>query len=463
MNNNISDAPKQKHLSGRAIRDIRSRLKGKEGRVRGNLMGKRVDFSARTVITPDPILALDQLGVPKLIAINLTVPEYVTKQNIEVMKQLVANGTTRWPGAKFIIRHDGQFIDLSQRKNKTDIDLSPGYIVERHLRDDDFVIFNRQPSLHKMSLMGHRVKVLPFQTFRLNLSVTSPYNADFDGDEMNMHVPQSLETKAEIKEIMHVPRQIVAPKHNQPVMGIVQDSLLGIYLFTQRDNFLTKDLLMNLMMWMDFDGNMPEPAILKPKPLWTGKQILSLIFPKVNYRKGNDKSKGMDCEKDLNVLVKNGELICGVMNKGVVGATQGGLIHIIWRDCGPFATRDFMSQVQNIINNWLSQNGFTIGVQDIIANQSTLDKIQGELVEHKQAVNEIIKNARAGKLEKVTGMGMLDSFEFRVNQKLKQALDVSGRLALADLSPYNRLKNMVTAGSKGGEFNISQIMACVGQ
>ena len=126
MNNNISDAPKAKHLGGRAIKDIRSRLKGKEGRVRGNLMGKRVDFSSRSVITPDPILALDQLGVPQLVAMNLTVPERVTKENIEVMKQLVANGTTRWPGAKFIIRHDGEFIDLSQRKNKTEVDLSPG-------------------------------------------------------------------------------------------------------------------------------------------------------------------------------------------------------------------------------------------------------------------------------------------------------------------------------------------------
>jgi len=122
-----------------------------------------------------------------------------------------------------------------------------------------------------MSMMGHRVKVLPFQTFRLNLSVTTPYNADFDGDEMNMHVPQSYETKAEIKEIMHVPQQIVAPKDNKPIMGIVQDSLLGIFLFSQRDTFVEKDLFMNLMMWLDYDGTLPTPCILKPRPLWTGK------------------------------------------------------------------------------------------------------------------------------------------------------------------------------------------------
>jgi len=155
--------------------------------------------------------------------------------------------------------------------------------VERHIRDGDFVLFNRQPSLHKMSIMGHRVKVLPFSTFRLNLSVTTPYNADFDGDEMNMHVPQSYETMAEIKEIMAVPRQIVSPQANKPVMGIVQDSLLGIMLFTQRDAFLEVDAVMNLLMWVgNFDGTLPQPCILKPKPLWTGKQIMSLIIPNVN-------------------------------------------------------------------------------------------------------------------------------------------------------------------------------------
>ena len=122
-----------------------------------------------------------------------------------------------------------------------------------------------------MSLMGHRVKVLPFMTFRLNLSVTSPYNADFDGDEMNMHVPQSYETKAEVKEIMAVPRQMVAPKDNKPCMGVVQDALIGHMLFSMRDTFLQLDEAMNLLMWINYDGKLPLPAILKPRPMWTGK------------------------------------------------------------------------------------------------------------------------------------------------------------------------------------------------
>jgi DNA-directed RNA polymerase II subunit RPB1 len=295
MDNEVQGLPPQRQRSGRALKAIRARLRGKEGRVRGNLMGKRVDFSARTVITPDPNLQLDQLGVPRMIAGNLTIPETVTTHNLEEMKKLVSNGPTTWPGAKYIIRHDERQIDLSQLKNRSDCQLEVGYIVERHIRDDDYVLFNRQPSLHKMSIMGHRVKVLPFQTFRLNLSVTSPYNADFDGDEMNMHVPQSFETIAEIKEIMHVPRQIISPQGNKPVMGIVQDSLLGVMRMTLKDTFVDARVMMDIMMWIDSiwgessNGSVkiPTPAIIKPKPLWTGKQILSLVMPKVNYQRFN--------------------------------------------------------------------------------------------------------------------------------------------------------------------------------
>jgi DNA-directed RNA polymerase II subunit RPB1 len=365
-------------MSGRAIKCIRSRIKSKEGRVRGNLMGKRVDFSARTVITPDPILQLDQLGVPEMIAMNLTVPEYVTCSNKEIMRQLVKNGPNKWPGAKHIRRSDGKLIDLDYQKSHTDAVLDVGYIVERHLRDGDYVIFNRQPSLHKMSLMGHRVKVLPFQTFRLNLAVTSPYNADFDGDEMNMHVPQSYETMAEIKEIMAVPRQIIAPKDNKPVMGIVQDSLLGVMLLTTRDTFLELDQVMNLLMWFDFekkknvrDGRLPPPAIVKPRPLWTGKQILSLVFPAVNYAR-KENSKTWACAEDTNVYIKHGELLCGVMKKDQVGAKAGGVVHLCQRDLGPEETKIFLSDAQNLVNNWLVHNGFSVGVADIVSKPSTV-------------------------------------------------------------------------------------------
>lgn len=145
------------------------------------------------------------------------------------------------------------------------------------------ILCNRQPSLHKMSIMGHRVKVLPQSTFRLNLTATPPYNADFDGDEMNIHVPQSLEAQAEVLELASISKQLISPQNNKPCISLVMDSLLGIRLFTKRDNFLEKEQVMNLMMFDgEFDGNIPNPAILKPRTLWTGKQILSMIIPEVN-------------------------------------------------------------------------------------------------------------------------------------------------------------------------------------
>ena len=249
-------------------------------------------------------------------------------------------------------------------RNRSDAHLELGYKVERHLRDNDYVIFNRQPSLHKMSLMGHRVKVLPFSTFRLNLSVTTPYNADFDGDEMNMHVPQSYETMAEVKEIMAVPNQIVSPQSNKPVMGIVQDSLLGVMLFTLKDCFIERELVMNLMMWANYsDDRLPPPAVLKPKALWTGKQLFSLIVPNVNLMRYAEKESNVwDSVEDKNVLIQKGELICGNITKGTIGNSSGGLIHIIWKEKGPYPCRDFLSNTQLLINNWLHQNGFTVGV-----------------------------------------------------------------------------------------------------
>jgi len=304
-----------------------------------------------------------------------------------------------------------------------------------------------------MSLMGHRVKVLPFSTFRLNLSVTSPYNADFDGDEMNMHVPQSYETRAEVQEIMAVPNQVVAPKDNKPVMGIVQDSLLGIMLLTRRDTFLELDQTMNLLMWIDFDGELPPPAILKPRPLWTGKQILSLVIPPVNYR-GRSKS-GEGPPLDSRILVKNGELLCGVMAKPTVGAAPGGLVHIVWRDQGPEACRDFLSNTQNVVNNWLVGNGFTVGVQDIMASETTATSIEQTLGAHKRQVQRIIQKTQRGRLKTGAGQGMQESFEAEVNGALRGALDQAGGTAYQELEPWNRLKNMVTAGSKGSAVNIS--------
>mmetsp|Transcript_15419 Transcript_15419/g.31429 ORF Transcript_15419/g.31429 Transcript_15419/m.31429 type:complete len:1212 (+) Transcript_15419:102-3737(+) len=455
--------------SGRPLKTLVGRLKGKEGRIRGNLMGKRVNFSARTVITADPNLGIDQVGVPRSVALNLTVPDKVTPFNEKLMQQLVANGPTIHPGAKFIIRDDGTRIDLRYAKHRNDLVLKYGWVVERHLRDDDVVIFNRQPSLHKMSIMGHRAKVLDWSTFRLNLSCTSPYNADFDGDEMNLHVPQSLPARAEAELMMLSPRVIVSGQSNRPVMGIVQDSLLACQKMTKRDVFIERDLMMNLLMWVvDWDGKIPAPAIIKPRPLWTGKQIFSLICPKVNLNnKGNTHPKDGTANTmnvyDSEVVIHQGKLLAGIVDKKTIGTGMGGLIHTSWLDVGHDETRRFMNQIQQITNYWVLQCSFSIGVIDTIADNATMVQIEKTINQAKKQVMELVRQGQKGDLETQPGKTMLQSFEGLVNKVLNTARDHAGKSAQSSLTELNSVKAMVTAGSKGSFINISQIIACVGQ
>jgi DNA-directed RNA polymerase II subunit RPB1 len=475
MDNEIRGMPQVTQRSGRPLKTITQRLKGKEGRIRGNLMGKRVDFSARTVITADPNLGIHQVGVPRSVAMNLTVPVRVTAFNVGELSQLVANGPTQHPGAKHIIRGDGTRIDLRYVKNKSELLLAHGWIVERHLRDDDIVLFNRQPSLHKMSIMGHRAKVLDWSTFRLNLSCTSPYNADFDGDEMNLHVPQSLPARAEAELMMLSSRVIVSGQSNRPIMGIVQDTLLATQKMTKRGVFIEKDLTMNMLMWVSqWNGRIPIPAILKPRELWTGKQLLSTILPKVTMKsKANnpppkDSATGKTMPNTFNmydntVTIIDGELIEGIICKKTIGSGMGGLIHTSWLDAGYEETARFMNQIQQLVNHWILQYSFSIGACDAVADPATMRQIESTIDKAKKQVQDLVRQGQLGELEIQPGRTMIESFEQLVNKVLNTARDHSGKSAQSALDETNSVKAMVTSGSKGSFINISQIIACVGQ
>ncbi|GBE61229.1 DNA-directed RNA polymerase II largest protein [Babesia ovata] len=476
FDNDIPGMPVASTRSKKPIKSIRARLKGKDGRLRGNLMGKRVDFSARTVITGDPNLPIDIIGVPKSIAMTLTFSETVTPLNFESLRAKVEMGPHEWPGAKFIVRDDGTRFDLRHVKRASDLQLEYGYRVERHLQDGDFILFNRQPSLHKMSIMGHRCKVLPYSTFRLNLSVTSPYNADFDGDEMNLHLAQTHETRAEVKHLMLVPKQIVSPQGNRPVMGIVQDSLLGISKFTRRDCFLTKDMLMNLLMWIPYwDGKLPQPCIFHPVPLWTGKQVITIILTFdqlnsstcINLMRNSGTSIENDnpycSSNDSKVIISKNEHLCGVICKKTVGTSSGSLIHVLWHEAGPERCKDFLSTVQKVVNNWLIHNGFTVSCSDIMASESTLAQVAEILDRSKKEVQRLVGLSQKGKLKCQPGKSLFESFEARVNKELNEAREQSGTIAAKSLDERNNILAMVNSGSKGSTINISQIIACVGQ
>jgi DNA-directed RNA polymerase II subunit RPB1 len=473
IDNDMPGMPRAQQKSGRPLRSIRARLKGKEGRIRGNLMGKRVDFSARTVITPDPNLAINQIGVPRTIAQNMTFPELVTPFNIDRMHDLVSRGATQYPGAKYIIRDNGDRIDLRFHPKTSDLHLQCGYTVERHMIDGDYIVFNRQPTLHKMSMMGHRVKILPWSTFRMNLSCTTPYNADFDGDEMNLHLPQSVETRAEVSEIMLVPRQIITPQSNRPVMGIVQDTLTAVRKMTRRDVFIERESLMNLLLFLPrWDGRIPQPAILKPKPLWTGKQLFSLIMPPTincvrTHSTHPDNEDDSDYKwispGDTKVIVDNSQLISGILCKKTLGTSAGSIIHLVFMEHGHEECGKFYGNIQTVINNWLLIEGFSIGIGDAIADPGTYQRIQQSIKDAKEKVLEVIEKAHNDKLVPTPGNSLRQTFENHVNKILNEARDETGSAAQKSLSEFNSFKAMVVSGSKGSKINISQVIACVGQ
>jgi len=303
----------------------------------------------------------------------------------------------------------------------------------------------------------------------MNLSCTSPYNADFDGDEMNLHVLQSMETRAEAAEIMMVPRCIVSPQSNKPVMGIVQDTLLGSRGFTRRDCFLKKDLVMNLVMHLDsFSGQLPVPAVLKPEPLWTGKQIMSLFLPqKVSLFKFANGHPDDEVDElspgDTRVIIDSGELLAGMLDKKTLGTSSGGLIHVINNELGPTGARAFFGCHQRVVNHWIIHRGYSIGIGDTIADAATMDNIVATIDASKREVKALVERAQSAKLECQPGHTMIESFEKSVNQVLNKARDTAGTAAQKSLKETNNVKNMVTTGSKGSFINISQMIACVGQ
>jgi len=304
---------------------------------------------------------------------------------------------------------------------------------------------------------------MPYSTFRLNLSVTSPYNADFDGDEMNLHVPQSEETRAEVNQLCMVPLNIVSPQKNGPLMGIVQDTLCGIYKMCRRDVFLCRDQVMNLMMWVpNWNGTMPPPAILKPRPRWTGKQMISLVIPdginKVALNSGD-----WSPLNDEGLLVHGGELMFGLLNKKAVGQAQQSLIHIIYNEKGWRRCLEFFNGCQTVVNYWLLHNGFSIGIGDTIPDAATIAKIAETVRSKKQEVADVTEKAQKNTLEPLPGMNIRETFESLVSKSLNSARDVAGSDTEKSLKDLNNAIQMARSGSKGSNINISQMTAVVGQ
>ena len=459
VDNQIPGVAPSAQRNGRPLKSIQQRLGSKEGRIRYNIQGKRVEFSARSVITPDPNISIAELGVPEKIAMNLTFPERVTKftnehrGNMDKLYKLIRNGPNTYPGAKTIRHADGRITSL-RHVNTKELVLREGDIVNRHLMDGDVVLFNRQPTLHRMSMMGHKVKVLKGKTFRLNVSVTAPYNADFDGDEMNMHCPQSYEAATELEEIAAVPHQILRPRDGLPVIGIVQDTLVGSYRITRDHVTLNRREFMNLMMWnRRFDGSIPEPKGDNGK--WTGRQVLSQLLPPINLEMNNSSKR--------KVVIRDGEILEGQFDKGIFSKASKGIIHMTYKDYGSKETVDMIDALQNTMEQFLVYNGFSVGISDLIADASTKDEMNKKIKDTKSDVETLLLQIHQDLFDNNTGKSNQAEFEDKVFGTLNKATEDAGESGQRSLANENRMTAMVRAGSKGGPINIAQMIACVGQ
>jgi len=450
FDNEISGVPPARHRSGRILKTLSQRLKTKEGRFRGNLAGKRVNFSARTVISPDPMIELDEVGVPEIIAKELTVPERVTETNIEKIKELVMNGSENWPGVNYIIRPDGRRKKVTeQNKEEISKELTPGYVIERHIKNGDIVLFNRQPSLHRMSIMAHRVKVMPGKTLRLNLCVCPPYNADFDGDEMNLHVPQNEEAQVEAETLMAVQKNIRSPRFSGPIIGAFRDQISGLYLLTRGERRFSKEEFTQLIRSVDSDVEIPNKQTL------TGKEIFSIFLPK-------DFSIELKSKSGEKVVIENGKLIEGVIDKASVGAEDGKILDKIEREYGSEVFKKFLFNITRIAIEFLMGLGFSVSISDQDMPEEARKEINNIIENIGKQVDEIAQKFKRGEIKILTGRTEKESIEHAIKIILNKSLDDVENVIQKHMKE-NYTVVMAKSGSRGSLVNLVQTSAVVGQ
>eukprot|EP01132_Coremiostelium_polycephalum_P002078 gene2078-2564_t len=459
------------------VRGLSQRLKGKTGRFRGNLSGKRVDFSGRTVISPDPNLNIDEVAIPQLIALTMTYPERVADHNIKRLQRYVINGPDRHPGANYIIYPDGEKKWLKYgNREKFAAELKVGDIVERHIIDGDIMLFNRQPSLHKLSIMSHKARVMPWRTLRFNECVCTPYNADFDGDEMNIHLPQTEEARAEATILMGVTNNLITPRNGEPLVAATQDFLTASYLISRRDAFYDRSRFA-LMCTHFADANehidLPPPAIMKPVELWTGKQVFEVLLRPsvkshvlVNFEtKSRTYEKNLYmCPRDGYVYFRNSELMCGSIDKSIIGGgNKNSLFHILMRDFSPAIAANAMTRLAKLCARYLGDQGFSIGIPDVQPSYELDSKKNAIIQTAYDKCDKFLKDFESGKLQSQPGCTMEQTFEAKMNQILSEIRDDCGKLCVKELPHYNSPLIMALCGSKGSNINIAQMIACVGQ
>src|SRR2546426_1460497 len=479
FDNQTSGIPPARHRSGRPLKTLVQRLKGKEGRFRSNLSGKRVNFSARTVISPDPVLSINEVGVPVEAARELTVPIHVQSYNQDIVKEWVKRGPTPAapvgefyiPGVNYVIRSDGRRIRVTDKNAEAVAEtVEIGYIAERQLVDGDIVLFNRQPSLHRMSMMAHEVRVMPHKTFRFNLAVCPPYNADFDGDEMNLHVLQSEEARAEARVLMRVQEHILSPRFGGPVIGGIHDHISGSFLLTHKESKFTREEVTYILSKIDI-RDLPPPDVKKgSKEFWSGKALFSAILPKnlsMTFKssiapKGDIGLKELK-EEDSLVVIKDGVVASGTIDENAVGAFKGKILDKLARDYGPDAAREFIDRATKMAIGAIMIRGFTTGIDDEDIPEEAKKQITDVLRTAIEKVEGLVESYKRGELEQMPGRSLEETLEVEAMKILGRARDLAGQIAGKHLGIENSAVIMARSGARGSMLNLSQMAGSIGQ
>ena len=453
FDNSLTQVPPARHRSGQPLKTLTERIKSKEGRIRHNLAGKRVNYAARTVISPDPMIKFNEVGVPLIVAMELTVPERVTEWNMNRIKEYVKKGPINYPGSNYVIRPDGKKKKITdETKEQLLEEIQPGYKVERHLMDGDIAIFNRQPSLHRMSIMCHKIKILPGRSFRLNPGTCTPYNADFDGDEMNLHIPQNEEARAEAETLMLVQSHIITPKNGVNIMGCIDDSIVGNFMLTKKLEFSREDAI-SLLLAVGVDN----PKKFKDfKKDVHGREIFSAILP--------DDFDFIGVARDETpVIIKKGQLISGHIDKASIGEENGALIRSLYANYNENIGIEILNKMFKLGIEVLLRKGFTTAISDTDLPERTRNKIESLKLEAENEVDKLISDFRSGKLDATPGFSELDTLEAEIVKVLNRVRNAIGNEVLGIADENNPTIVMSSSGAKGNILNLAQMAACVGQ
>nr|XP_023655802.1 DNA-directed RNA polymerase I subunit RPA1 [Paramormyrops kingsleyae] len=501
---------------------IRQILEKKEGLFRKHMMGKRVDYAARSVICPDMYIGTNEIGIPMVFATKLTYPQPVTPWNVKELRQAVMNGPNVHPGASTVINEDGTRTMLSathrtQREAiaKQLLTPAPGphrmpmKIVNRHIKNGDVLLLNRQPTLHRPSIQAHCARILPAEkVLRLHYANCKAYNADFDGDEMNAHFPQSELGRAEAYTLVSTTQQYLVPKDGKPLAGLIQDHMVSGTSMTIRGCFFTREQYMELVYrgLTDRRGRvkLQPPALLKPYPLWTGKQVVSTLLLNVIPENeiplnltGKSKIPSKAWVKDSlraiprynpedmcesQVVIRQGELLVGVLDKAHYGSSAYGLVHCCHELYGGHTSGNLLSCLARLFTAYLQlYRGFTLGVEDILVKPGANKK-------RKKIINESVKcgikalqaafslpasaevsEARSRWQDAHLSTDQRD--QHMVDLKFKEEVNLVNNninkvcmpLGLHRRFPDNNLQLMVQSGAKGSTVNTMQISCLLGQ